>query len=298
MTLGLSASGKSTWARRQLELQPDSWKVVCRDDLRRMLDGDVWSHDNEKFVLAARDLLIEAALAAGMSVVVADTNIATMHERTLRRLAAGRADFTVVDFTAVSAQECIDRDKDRVASVGEEVINRQAKQLRKRRPVPVTEPDRFMVDAAGAPIFTPVAQPDDGVPTLLVDLDGVYADPCDRSIYAIDDVEFDGCNPVTHAFVAGFRAQFPDGQVVAITGRMEEARPATQRWASQHGVVFDQLLMRTADDFRPAPIVKFDLWEAHLSRTARVVAALDDDARIVQMWRQCGFAAWQPHPAG
>jgi hypothetical protein len=145
-------------------------------------------------------------------------------------------------------------------------------------------------------VLAPVTQPADGVATLIVDLDGVYAIPvAGRSIYDTVRVDEDGCDLMTHAFVTGWKSLNPSGQVVIVTGRLEKARDATLRWAERHGVSFDLLLMRSRGDNRPAPAVKFDLWEEHLSQTARVVAALDDDARIVTMWRECGFPAWQPH---
>lgn len=124
MTRGLPGSGKSTWARaKQAEFALGEVKRVNKDDLRTMLDGGKWSADNEKFVVRMRDCIVIAALAEGRHVIVDDTNLALQHESRLRQLAReGGAEFALVDFTHVPLEECIARDRTRVACVGERVI--------------------------------------------------------------------------------------------------------------------------------------------------------------------------------
>jgi predicted kinase len=124
MTRGLPASGKSTWARaKQAELPPGEVKRVNKDDLRAMLDAGKWSPENETFVVRLRDHIVIGALADGKHVIVDDTNLAPKHEARLRQLARENAAvFELVDFTHVSVEECVERDRHRQASVGEAVI--------------------------------------------------------------------------------------------------------------------------------------------------------------------------------
>jgi len=57
LTKGLPASGKTTWAKKVLKDNPGAYKRINKDELRLMLDGGKWSHDNEKFILGRRVLL-------------------------------------------------------------------------------------------------------------------------------------------------------------------------------------------------------------------------------------------------
>jgi predicted kinase len=63
------------------------------------------------------------SLRCGKHVIVDDTNLAPKHEARLRELAEKHgADFQIIDFTHVSVDECIERDRGRSNCVGEKVI--------------------------------------------------------------------------------------------------------------------------------------------------------------------------------
>jgi predicted kinase len=88
MTLGLPASGKSTWAKEQVAKSGGQMKRVNKDDMRNMIDGGKYSRGNEKSILAIRDLIIEHYLSVGISVVVDDTNLHPKHKEALKVIAA------------------------------------------------------------------------------------------------------------------------------------------------------------------------------------------------------------------
>ena len=69
---GLPASGKSTWAKEQVEKSQGGCKRVNKDDLRTMIDDGKFSKGNEKFVVQIRNNLIVEALKAGKHVIVDD----------------------------------------------------------------------------------------------------------------------------------------------------------------------------------------------------------------------------------
>lgn len=123
MIMGLPASGKSTWSKRIVLESKGQLKRVNKDDLRDMLDGGVWSIENEKHIIKIRDNLIIHYLSHGFSVVVDDTNLAPKHEITLQAIAKTfNAEFEVKSFMHVPLLECIKRDLARPNSVGERVI--------------------------------------------------------------------------------------------------------------------------------------------------------------------------------
>lgn len=71
---GVPGSGKTTWAKHYVEEYP-WYKRICKDDLRTMFDGGVYSSDREVFIRTARSALIRACLEDGYSVVIDDTNL-------------------------------------------------------------------------------------------------------------------------------------------------------------------------------------------------------------------------------
>src|SRR5579859_5121355 len=121
---GLPASGKSTWAREQVEQYPGRYKIISKDSLRAMLDCGKWSKGNEQFILKTRNMLILLALEEGYHVLVDDTNLHPKHLEAIRELVKGKAEVEVKDFTDVPLGTCIERDRHRPNYVGEQVIRR------------------------------------------------------------------------------------------------------------------------------------------------------------------------------
>jgi predicted kinase len=124
ITVGLPASGKSTWAAQQvLQANPGAVVRVNKDLLRTMLHADRHAKGTEPQVLRARDALIGSFLRTGVDVIVDDTNLDPYHHTRLADLAQRHgAEFHIQDFTDVPLQTCIERDLERHASVGREVI--------------------------------------------------------------------------------------------------------------------------------------------------------------------------------
>ena len=123
-TIGLPASGKSTWSFEYLKSHP-STKRINKDELRQMIDGGKWSPKNEKIIVEVRDQLIRKFLDQGFDVIVDDTNFNHKHVLKFHDIAE-IYDAVVVaqDFTKVPVEECIRRDLLRQHSVGEKVIRK------------------------------------------------------------------------------------------------------------------------------------------------------------------------------
>ena len=121
-TIGLPASGKSTFAKKLCKDR--GFKRVNKDDLRAMIDAGAYSPENESNIEAARDVLVSTFLHAGLSVVCDDTNFHPDHIDRLKLLAQVHgAKFCIEDFCHVPLEECLRRDAERdVGHVGEDVI--------------------------------------------------------------------------------------------------------------------------------------------------------------------------------
>lgn len=137
MTMGLPASGKSSWAKDQVKFGGGRVKRVNKDDLRMMLDLNKWSPANEKLVLATRDFIIKECMLNDYDIVIDDTNLNPKMERQLKMLVnihnknhSNKYELVVNDtFLEVPVNVCIDRDEQRLgtACVGHDVINSMAR---------------------------------------------------------------------------------------------------------------------------------------------------------------------------
>ncbi len=274
MTRGLPASGKSTWARaKQAELPLGEVKRVNKDDLRAMLDGGKWSPENEAFVVRLRDHIVVSALADGKHVVVDDTNLAPKHETRLRQLArANDAAFELVDFTSVTVEECIARDRKRANYVGEKVIRGMWEEF--------LRPEN------------PAASADPTLPwCVIVDIDGTLARMNGRSPFEWGRVGEDSPRREIADAVRGVLSQLGDGSAILfVSGRDEICRAETQAWLDREIALGPwPLYMRPEGDQRKDTIVKRELYEAHIRGKFNVRAIFDDRPQVIRLWQELGF---------
>jgi predicted kinase len=133
ITRGLPASGKTTWAKK-IQAAGEEVLIVCRDDIRQMLHGNVFSRENELITNKVRDYSIREGLKAGRTVICADTNISLNVVEYLEKIASQHDALVYVEdkFLDVPFEVCIERDRNRPDSVGEDVIMRMARQLESR----------------------------------------------------------------------------------------------------------------------------------------------------------------------
>lgn len=122
-TIGLPASGKSTTAHRMVEASNGTVTEISKDALRLNPQAPQDRRAQEKWVLQEEDRIIRAALSAGKSIVVHDTNLNPYHAQRLESLAEEHnATLQWLDFRHVSLEECIERDSNRENAVGRAVI--------------------------------------------------------------------------------------------------------------------------------------------------------------------------------
>ena len=138
-TIGVSASGKTTWAKSLVESNPD-WVIICRDDIRTMLmggklDWSKWDWRREDEVSRIQWNWILDAKAHCLNVIIADTNLPSVKngkvvfshaEKLAEKMQRFGFQISWKEFD-VTLEEAIERDKKREGSVGEDVIRRQYK---------------------------------------------------------------------------------------------------------------------------------------------------------------------------
>lgn len=274
ITKGLPASGKSTWAKQQVLDSEGTMKRVNKDSIRAML-GAKHSRANEKIVVATRDAAVTAALQAGFSVVVDDTNFAKAHVDALRKLAEDNgAVFSINDsFLEVPLEVCIERDLRRLESVGRDVIY------------------TMYINYVAKPYLQ--SEGWDIPDCILVDLDGTLAlfdgNPYER-VWAKDI-----CNPAVRA--AMFGATTTGHIVIIMSGRSDAYRVETEAWLAANEVTYSKMFMRKAGDVRKDTIVKREIFDREIRDKYKVSFVIDDRPSVVRMWRhELGLTVFQVAP--
>lgn len=287
LTRGLPASGKSSWAKSILREHPNEYKIVCKDDLRAMLDNHHRSdkarnqkafQKREKLVLNIRDFIILESLRDKYSVIVADTNLSPKHESRIRDLVRRHNKETgesvcveIKDFTDVPLEECIRRDLKREDSVGEAAIRQMYQQF-----------------VAPQPETLPIVE--GGESAIIVDMDGTLCYPGDRNPYDASTADKDEPNYPILDLVKVYQQTH---KVFIVTGRSEKDREPTERWLTNFGVVPCGIFMRPDDDNRKDYVVKEEVVRENLRGKYNIAFALDDRDGVIDMYRRMGISAWQ-----
>lgn len=276
MLRGLPASGKTTWAKEQIDKAPkNSIKRVNKDDLRAMLDNGQWSKGSEKLILNIRDLIIVYTLREGKHVIIDDTNLFPQHEKDLRNIAkAWNCSFEIKDFTRVPLTECIERDKNRDNPVGYKVIRDMYDKFLKPDPVQAKRPFDESKDLC-----------------IIVDIDGTLAaNTGGRGWYEYDRVGED----TVHGHIKSIVRKYVDElSIFMVSGRYDNCKDITKDWLDDHAIPYTDLIMRETDDNRCDAIVKQELFEKYIEPHYNVLFVLDDRDRVVKMWRELGIPCLQ-----
>jgi predicted kinase len=272
LTRGLPGSGKSTWAKNLVDTNPNSYKRINNDDLRKMFDNKQYSQNMEKFIKKAVDVLVLLALEEGKRVILDNTHLAESSINRIKELVKGKAEVEVNDiFLQVPLEQCIKNDLKRFDSVGKDVIIKLYEQYIKK-----TEPiiqDKSLPNA------------------IIVDIDGTLAHMKERSPFDWGRVGEDECDEIIKSIVNNY-----DNNIIVMSGRDGSCRDLTIKWLEDNNIKYDLLLMRTKNDCRKDSIVKQELFDNNIKDKYYIEYVLDDRNSVCDMWRDIGLKCLQVAP--
>lgn len=331
MTVGLPASGKSTWAKKWVLEKPGERKRINRDDLRAMLDAGTWSPDNEQYIIGVRDAMVLQALRKGKSVVIDDTNLRADNFKKLCDVIRGSGLSAVVMEKPfpIELQDAIDRDRGRdprmggSGMVGEKVITDMWKKYIGKHGK-LKDPRTETITGSVKP-GEPVAWIDGLPEVILCDLDGTLALMGDRSPY--DASRCDELDKPNWPVIECVKAMYAKGvKVIFFSAREDKDREPTERfinkWVTSEvkwtEAVYDgstasanvtgrvemtamkqipyELFMRPTGDQRNDGIMKELMFNEHIRGKYNVRFILDDRDRVVNKWREMGLTCFQVNP--
>lgn len=285
--VGISGSGKSTWANEQWKENPHNTTVVNRDKIRELLFGyteasmrNYWAREDlfslEKKVTHYEDTLINDALNHGNHVIVDATHLKRQY---IERFKYWNVPTTIKSFlTTIS--DAVNRDMKRTRKVGHEVIIKQHAQFKTLAKQLVAKP----ID------FTPVEFENSikKYPAVIFDIDGTLAHMEGRSPYEWGRVREDKIDSSTVDILKQLKASPYAPKIIICTGRDGIALFETKRWLEDYGIPYDEIYIRPEKDSRPDWVVKEEMWRK-IAETSYIQGMFDDRLQVVRRARALGL---------
>lgn len=292
--IGVSGSGKSTYAANLVQEDPNSHVIVNRDKIRELLFGytesnvsDYYSREDlsklEKEVTKYENTLIREGLASG-KVVIADAT----H---LKREYLVRYKFWNVPvelkWFPITKEKAIRHNIIRDRKVGVDIIESQLTRFKSLESSLKDKP----ID------FTPVSFPfdEEKEPCICVDLDGTLARMHSRSPYDWDRVDEDLLDVPVADTVEAFHSLIRTtevGKIFICTGRDGSSLELSKKWLDHYGVAYDKIFIRQEGDQRPDWVVKEEMWR-EISESHCIRVLIDDRCQVVDRARALGLKVFQ-----
>jgi predicted kinase len=278
LTVGLPASGKTTWATQFVKSNPD-YVNICKDDLRLMLHGTLQpKNQKEKFVHEVQRSLIWKAISLDKNVILSDTflNLKTRNEIFDIFSNKDLFDVQIKDFRDVPVSVCLERNELRKKKVPRNVILGMYKSYR----------DQFPEQEVQLPNFH-VKQDLFLKPAIICDVDGTLAHMHGRSPYDWSRVDEDICDHQVREILEFYSKN--GRNIIILSGRDGICYQETYNWLVYNNVPFTLLLMRKEKDDRADHIIKEEIFRNEILPYYNVEAVFDDRLSVCQMWHRLGL---------
>lgn len=273
ITIGISASGKTSWAKTQKA------KIICRDDVRTkfLIDGgfdavnnNIWScwkfdKAREKDVTEYCWQMVEQASVSKQDVIICDTNLNADRRIIMQKQLEALGFVVETKQFDISYEEACKRDRNRKDTVGEAVIYKQWMQL----------------------YGEPYKAPEGAKKCVIVDIDGTLAHmDGKRGAFEWSKVGGDRCDAIVKNIVKSFSSSH---EIIVMSGRDGICYELTKQWLDDNGVYYDRLLMRSAGDMRKDFVIKRELFDQNVRGKFEVVAVIDDRPQVCRLWHLLGL---------
>jgi predicted kinase len=284
VTVGVSASGKTTWAKNFAWINnPSPWKVISRDDFRRQILEEklkrplaagelwkMWKWRDENIVNDRMNYAMAEAAEWKRNIIVADTNLKEgFRVDLISRLQDMGFEVEVKDFP-ITLEEAWKRDAGRADGVGHDIIYKQMEQWNE-----YVGRKKYLADTS-----LPAA--------IIFDVDGTLAHMNGkRGAFDWDKVDLDDLDSVVAAMFWGFKDA--GIRMIVMSGRDGVCYEKTAKWLADNNIFYDEMFMRTAGDMRKDAEIKEELFWAHVAHKYNVIAVVDDRPVMCRRWMELGL---------
>ena len=292
---GIQGSGKSTAARKWCLEDPEHRVRFNNDDIRNML-GQYWVPSREDVVADIKHKFIITAMHKGYDIIVDNMNLNPKEVKFYEDLIKDWNNCSIYPSQNVNyelefkdffipVEECIRRDALRPNPIGEKVIKETYK-----RYAHFIQTEQVKKYVNNLYKFTSM------VPAIIIDMDNTLCfNMTARPWYGpgsaeglLEDIPNEPvCELVRNYSSLGY-------QIILITGRDISQKEATERWLKENNVQVDLAFYRPSKDFRTGVELKKEFVVKLLTRF-NIKFILEDDDKIVKMYRDLGLTVLQPN---
>lgn len=305
LTRGIQGSGKSTWARKWVEEDPEHRIRINNDDIRNML-GVYWVTSRESLVSDIKKRAAQYAMYRNYDIVVDNMNLnpkevkfwedlVWAHNETVENNSGLKNEYNSYEIEFkdffIPLEECIRRDAMRPNPIGEKVIRDTWR--RYKHFIQTSEVEKYVNN---------LIKEDESKPyCLVVDMDSTLCfNTTKRPWYGegaaegmINDVPNMGVLRLVEQWVKPGPAAYSHNLIIA-TGRDTSQEEVTKQWLAKYNIYPQEFYFRKQGDYRKGVEVKKEQIEKILEKY-NVVAIIDDCEPIVQMYRDMGLTVLQPN---
>lgn len=278
--VGIPASGKSTLRKELVSL---GYSYTNKDEIRKGMAKslNIKEHKvDEKNVIQEEMNQLTSFMLQGHNIVCDNTHVTERHFNRVEQLCKQHGYvFEPVYLTdSFNVPKCHERNLKRAEQVPVNVIEDMAEMFCnvyfKRKLLPELNINK--VDNKKAVVF---------------DIDGTLAITTNRSAFEWDKV----CNDKVNHKVAELVEYYKDKgcTIIVLSGRDSVCRDLTIKWLNDNGIYFDELYMRTKNDYRRDVIVKMELYAQYVYPNYNVELVYDDRAQVTTLWRGLGLTCFQ-----
>ncbi len=284
LTVGISGSGKTSWAEEYTSNRKD-WVNLNRDDVRfnTFCNGErdwnkyKFTNKNEKRVTDIITGYAEECYAQGLNIIISDTNLSSSIRNKWREWGKSHGYTVIHKEFPLSWIEAVKRNNQREGGISQSVLRSQYYKMKKYLGEYIYEPNPELPDC------------------VLIDIDGTVAYKAPgRGFFDWDMVDKDIPRTPVIAMVCGLIDQ--GYQPIFLSGRDGSCMEATYDWIYKHIMHYlypdcdFHLFMRTGGDMRKDYIVKRELFDTYVKDKFNVVAVLDDRPAVINnCWLDMGL---------
>ena len=293
LTVGIPASGKSTWAIEQVKAHPNKFIRLNKDDARNMIAcGSTYSATKEELIDLIRHESVVIALKKGYSVIIDDTNFKEKHFLDMCDIAEEIGNVTVIEkFFEITLKDALARNKARpnpipdiaIIKMYNDYVKHGARKMNPPTYFPPNIPNRR--NSVGNSVGSSVDKPK----ALICDLDGTLALNLHGRSYSDWSEAALMQDEVSESVLDMLYRYDDEHKIIFMTGRPESARAATQKWLDKNVGIPGILICRPERDFRSDRIVKRELYNRYVRDNYNVKFAIDDRRMVIGMWRSLGI---------
>ena len=283
--IGISNSGKSTYAHEEWLKDPLNTVIISRDNIRNIYGyndetiSSYYERDDirtlEKQITRFEDTLIYDGLELGKTVIVDATHLTKAY---IERFKYWNVK-TELAFFPIALHEAFDRNSRRTRKVPNEVMKKQFNQYSTLTKLLEKE----IID------FTPIElnlERKTRPSVVVFDIDGTLAEKGNRSAYDWANVGEDLPDESVVELVKSIDRD--KIKIIVCTGRDGICIDESEQWLDNHGIDYDEIYIRPKGNSEPDWVVKEKMWRK-ISESYFIVGLIDDRNVVVRRARALGL---------